>query len=268
MTQYGIIYKIICSEEQKCYIGKTKKSINERWNTHKTDLKRFQNYVHTPGTKKRNFCTYLYRAMTKYGFDKFTIEMIGEASSKEELDALECESIKRFNSLAPDGYNLTTGGEGGWEHSPAIMEKMRQNTITGLHANIDKLRRNDLSKGLPVHVIWTILKNNCEAYMIQNHPLCKFKVFKFKDYDNSGEQAKKACLEFLDNLITTRIPYKTPKVGDIDIKGIRKIANGYQVKKMRKAVRYVKDFVDSDKTDTENFEDAKKYLEQLIASFS
>ncbi len=267
MEQYGIIYKITCSETPNAYIGKTKKSLTDRWNSHKGDLKRYQNYVHTPGTKKRNFCTYLYRAMTQHGIDKYKIEQIGSAASKEDLDALEIRLIIEHGTLAPNGYNLTTGGEGGWEHPPELKEKMRLNTIKGIHANIDKLRKNEMSKGLPVHVVYTILKGDYDAYLIQHHPLCNQKEFKLKDYGDSADNARKACLDFLAELERTGIPYKPPKAGDIDIKGIREIAGGYQVKKMHKGIRYLKDFVDNGNTNAENFERAKKHLEELVNSW-
>jgi hypothetical protein len=267
MEQYGIIYKITCVETPHVYIGKTKKSLVERWHNHKRDLKRFQNYVHTPGTKKRGFCTYLYRAMSQYGFDKFKIERIASAASLEELNELESSLIIEHNTLAPNGYNLTTGGDGGWDHPPELKEKMRENTIKGIRDNIDKLRTNELSKGLPMHVIYTKLKGEHDAFMIQKHELCKQKEFKFKDYNNSVDDARKACLDFLTELERSKIPYKPPKTGNIDIKGIRQIVGGYQVKKMHLGIRYEKQFVDKNKTDADNFEDAKNHLEQLINSW-
>lgn len=263
MEQYGIIYKITCLVDPKAYIGKTKKTLGTRWSTHLSDFKRFLSYEHTPGTKKRNFCTFLYNGFDKYGVHNFTINMIGSALSKEELSQLETQMIAEHGTLAPNGYNLTTGGEGGWEHPPELKEKMRENTIKGIHANIDKLRKNALSKGLPVHVIFTKLKGDKDAYLIQHHPLCNQKEFKVDDYVTI-EATREACVKFLNDLEKSGIPYKPPKEGNNIPRGMRKLEDGYQVKKMRKGVRYIQDFRDPMKSDARNFEDACRYLESLV----
>ena len=118
MEVYGIIYKISCSENNKSYIGQTIKTMEERWNDHKRDFKRFLKYKYdTKDNKKRNFCTYLYNAINKYGIENFHIETICCAKNKEQLNSLENENIIKFNTLSPNGFNLTSGGEGGWKFS-------------------------------------------------------------------------------------------------------------------------------------------------------
>lgn len=240
--------------------------MHDRRLSHQGDLKRFKTYVHTPGTKKRNFCTYLYRAMIKHGPGKFTMRQIAVAYSHQELNDLETYYIEERNTLAPNGYNLTTGGDGGYVHSPDVLARISENTKKGIHANIDKLRTNELSKGLPVHVIFTKLKGEHDAYLIQHHPLCNQKEFKVKDFD-SLEDARLECVVFLDMLEIGGVPYKPPKAGGNLPKGIRQIDEGYQVKKMHKGVRYVRNFNDSDLSDDENLENAKKHLETLINSW-
>ena len=60
----------------------------------------------------------------KYSND-FKWEIIEECNSKDELDELECHYIKQYNTLHPNGYNLTYGGEGthGWKPTKEQMEK-------------------------------------------------------------------------------------------------------------------------------------------------
>ncbi len=53
------------------------------------------------------------RAINKYGKDAFFIEEIDRADSWEELMDLEKFYIKHFNTIAPNGYNLSFGGKGG-----------------------------------------------------------------------------------------------------------------------------------------------------------
>lgn len=96
----------------KCYHGQT---INpsERWSHHfRTD----------------SHCHALRAAIAKYGRDKFVFEVVGEASSKEELDALEIKWVA--TSLSPLGYNLKTGGSNG---KPSA-ETRRKMSVSGKEA--------------------------------------------------------------------------------------------------------------------------------------
>jgi len=48
-------------------------------------------------------------AIRKYGKDNFIVELI-ETCAINEIDEKEVTNIKKFNTLNPNGYNLTTGG--------------------------------------------------------------------------------------------------------------------------------------------------------------
>lgn len=97
---YGIIYKITNLANNKIYIGQTIHKLTYRWNSHTRAAKR--------GSK-----TYFHKAIRKYGKDSFILEQIAEANSKEELNQLEIICIQKYNSLIPNGYNTSTGGDGG-----------------------------------------------------------------------------------------------------------------------------------------------------------
>jgi len=86
------IYKITNKVNGKTYIGKTSKSIEERFRRHF--------YHHKTGN------THLYRAMRKYGFDSFSVAMIEETSQLNERE------IFWIKELQPE-YNMTKGGDGG-----------------------------------------------------------------------------------------------------------------------------------------------------------
>ena len=49
----------------------------------------------------------LRRDIEKYGLESFEFEVLDTASSQEELNRKQREYIKKFNSLEPQGYNLT-----------------------------------------------------------------------------------------------------------------------------------------------------------------
>lgn len=59
---------------------------------------------------KKNQCHYLNNAIRKNGADCFEVELL-ERTSLDRLDALEEHYISAYNSLYPNGYNLTIGGK-------------------------------------------------------------------------------------------------------------------------------------------------------------
>jgi len=95
-----VVYKFTNLINGKIYIGITD-WINKRIGDH-------IRYSKNTNSKCR---MYLHKAMSKYGFDKFSFEIIEVTSSREELNQKEIYWINYFdstNSLL--GYNLTKGG--------------------------------------------------------------------------------------------------------------------------------------------------------------
>lgn len=95
----GRIYIIKNKINNKVYIGQTIRTIGERWAGHRCDC--------LSGRKD----TALYNAMKKYGIDNFYIELIEEDIPYEVLDKKEIEYIKKYNSVSPNGYNISLGGQ-------------------------------------------------------------------------------------------------------------------------------------------------------------
>jgi len=111
MDKYGIIYKVVNNTDGKIYIGQTTKSLELRIKNH-----------------AKQGC-YLYNAINKYGIVNFEYSIIETCDSKEELDEMEFHYIKQYNSLVPNGYNLTLGGEGwyGLNHSEKTKKQISDN---------------------------------------------------------------------------------------------------------------------------------------------
>lgn len=111
----GYIYKITNDINDKVYVGKTLlPSIEERFQAHIKDSKR---------RKKEN--RPLYKAMNKYGSDKFHIELIGEYP-EEELNEMEVYWIGYYHGYT-DGYNATKGGDGKtYLDRDAILERLKE----------------------------------------------------------------------------------------------------------------------------------------------
>lgn len=95
----GYIYKITNTINGKIYIGKTERDIQTRWQEHLRHTKSLSNRLP------------LYRAISKYGKQNFTIEEL-EKCDNSILDEREIYWIKKYHSYG-QGYNCTAGGEGG-----------------------------------------------------------------------------------------------------------------------------------------------------------
>ena len=101
----GYIYKIDNGINNKIYIGQTSSKINLRWNQHKS------------AARTKAYSLPLYNAMNKYGIEKFSIHVIEKyyANTKEDLlnilNEKEIYYISKYNTLRPNGYNVSSGGD-------------------------------------------------------------------------------------------------------------------------------------------------------------
>lgn len=106
------IYIIKNSVNNKVYIGQTWKSILRRFQVHK------QNSTY-------NHCIKLRRAMKKYGFDKFSIELLTFCHTQEIANYWETYFIHKYNSIK-NGYNILefANNRKGIKHSKKTKNKM------------------------------------------------------------------------------------------------------------------------------------------------
>ena len=94
-----IIYKITNTINNKIYIGKTKKLLQQRWAVHQS---------HAKNPNMRVGKSYFHNAIRKYGVDAFLVEIL-DASSKTQKDLANLETlyIKKYRSYLPEiGYNI------------------------------------------------------------------------------------------------------------------------------------------------------------------
>lgn len=94
----GCIY-LLTSPKGKHYVGLSSKTAEIRFERHVMHLE----------AGRRNA---IHRALKKYGPDKFTIETLYLSDDLQKLRRMEQLLIASLNTLAPNGYNLTGGGEG------------------------------------------------------------------------------------------------------------------------------------------------------------
>lgn len=136
------IYLITNLFNLKKYVGITKFSLEERFSQH----------------TKRGFL--LTEAIKKYGENKFCIELIEVVESAERAYELEIFYIKEYNTKAPNGYNLTDGGDGifGWnvtdeyrEQCSSRVKELHKNKKVGMygkkHTDETRKKMRESSKG-------------------------------------------------------------------------------------------------------------------------
>ena len=109
----GYVYKITNTRNNKSYIGI---SIHE---PEKGRIKK-----HLSGSKGGS--RLIARAVKKYGKDAFTYEILEANVFDEFLPDLEVAYIAHYNTVAPDGYNLTSGGDKHKKLSAETRRKMSE----------------------------------------------------------------------------------------------------------------------------------------------
>ena len=102
---YGFIYKITNTKNGKIYVGQHRGVVfGEYWGSG----------------------LLLKKAYAKHGKENFKREILEFATTKQELNKLECKYIDKLGAIGPNGYNIATGGAGGFivEATEEIREKI------------------------------------------------------------------------------------------------------------------------------------------------
>jgi group I intron endonuclease len=102
----GYIYCITNKVNGKQYIGQTIRDIQTR----------FEEHLYTKNRKDKKHIV-LYKAINKYGKVNFSISEVCKYESEsldrmvEEINNYEIKYINIYNSIVPNGYNMTFGGD-------------------------------------------------------------------------------------------------------------------------------------------------------------
>lgn len=107
------LYMLYNEVEKKGYIGITSRRPGKRFTEHLS-----------VGRLSRDE-TYLARAIRKYGAEAFTLTVLRQVKSWDELKQLEMNAIAMYNTLKPHGYNLTKGGDGNYGYVPTPEHKQK-----------------------------------------------------------------------------------------------------------------------------------------------
>jgi len=108
----GCVYLARNKINGKLYVGKTICKLRKRQREHRHDA-------------LRGRVTGLGRAIAKHGFDNFEWSILAESNDPAELVRLEVEFIAALQTRAPNGYNLTDGGEGAVGYTPSVETRIK-----------------------------------------------------------------------------------------------------------------------------------------------
>ena len=197
----GQVYCIKNTINNKNYIGQATcftGNNNNKWGS----LGRWKSHIREALKNNDNHCVLLNNAIRKYKPESFEIITLIKCKL-DELNEYEIKFIKEFNSIAPNGYNLKTGGDKGKDSIETIIKKqiahlgVRRNGYTRKYAE-----DNDLPKYIKSHREDGILK----AYVISKFPIgieskeyVKDAYFRLTKYETK-ESALNESIIFLDNL--------------------------------------------------------------------
>ena len=193
----GYIYKIDCIPTGKSYVGQTTIGPNYRLQKHYKDSRNALKYNYRTQGSFRGGCTELYKAMNQYLITDFKVEQLIECDDSK-LDENEIKYVAHYNTLYPNGYNLTAGGKS--KHTDRTKKLISKRTSEGItNNNIDSFRKHAILRGMPKHIIYKKRSETNYGFAISKHPLCKFKSFTTARYGNI-EECRIKVLEYLEQL--------------------------------------------------------------------
>lgn len=150
-----LIYSITNTVNGEVYIGQTRRGLARRKGEH----------IHRFNLGERDHK--LYRAMRKYGIDKFRFDVLEYASKPEDLDELEKHFITKFNSLQR-GYNMTCGGDSISDEARAkLSATLKGRTITWYDKIVESRKHRRTKDGPFKRTIIGGLCSNAKSYLIR-----------------------------------------------------------------------------------------------------
>lgn len=128
-----IVY-LLTSPSGKKYVGITSKTLAARWSNHCWRARRGSTFV-------------LHAAIRRYGPESFKVEVIEETETWEEVCEREKFWIIELQSKAPNGYNLTDGGDGTIGFSQEVRDKMSASQTGKKHSDETRAKMSAAAKG-------------------------------------------------------------------------------------------------------------------------
>ena len=176
--QNGKIYKLVCNKTNKCYVGSTITSLNERLRTHKKDYKRY----------KKGLLTHFVTSFEIIENDNYEIILIENfyCNSKRELEEKEryyIENTDCINKIIP----TRTKREYYQENKEEIIEYQRKyrednrELINEYHRKYYQEHKDELSKKASEKITC-----ECGSIVSRQHLLRHYKTNKHINFINNN----------------------------------------------------------------------------------
>ena len=180
-----LIYKITNLINNKCYIGQTIKTAEQRWKEHQS---------HAFGSHPNDQNKTLYKAIRKYGLENFTFEVLQDnIETFEQLDKAEIYWIDYYNSFVK-GYNETFGGQ---QYHKILPNK----EIIEDYYKTKSARKTALKFGIDHSTVDDILnQNNIPRFSFREAVGKRIKVSK-DDFEKEFNSVKDCAEWFVENQI-------------------------------------------------------------------
>lgn len=180
-----LIYKITNQINNKCYIGQTIKSPEERQKEH---------WQHYNGEHINDQNKILYKAMRKYGIENFTFEVIQDnITTYEQLDKAEIYWIDFYDSYY-NGYNASKGGQAYHKYFP-------DSDIIKDYHKTKSARKTAANFGIDHSTVDRILNiNNIPRYSFRQAAGQKIRITK-NDFEKEFDSVKDCAEWFIEQKI-------------------------------------------------------------------
>ena len=197
------IYKITNLVNNKEYIGKTERTINQRWQEHIRE------------SQKPNPSRALYRAIQKYGIDNFICTQIIETNNPEEDEKYYIDLYNTYKN----GYNETLGGDG------ACYLNLPENEVCDFYLKNKNIKHTAEHFGCDRGSVKKILKRNNIELFDQSTTMLNIISQEVAQLDKNTEEV----IKIWPSVHNASIAFGTKHIGSV-CKGKRKTAVGFKWK--------------------------------------
>lgn len=205
------IYLITCLDNDKKYVGKALKTVGAThltWGTQGRWLSHIREANICFNKKMKGHCVILNKAILKYGTNKFEVKKICDCMSMD-ADNLEQMYIDQYNTIAPNGYNLTSGGNKG-KASDETRMKMREAHTGKSHSDETRKKisagqlgnkrcqksKHPEDQELPKYIVCHRVQGKKIGYGINNFPRDRAnKDYFTKDFISDNDTTVEQCYE-------------------------------------------------------------------------
>lgn len=124
----------LTSPSGRKYIGVTRRTAADRFKEHCYEARRGRKNIP------------ILSALSKYGPESFQVDVLAKCENVDLAFQLEADLIAELNTIAPNGYNATTGGDGVKALSGEALEYRKKRQREGMNTPESRAKRSEIGK--------------------------------------------------------------------------------------------------------------------------